>query len=111
MVDLNSVEPVTVEEANKYIRDNFSDSRSIGETDEDIRGEVLDQLFSKKNPELELSTIGENWDSLSDSYGSKSEFFVEAFNQVFTEKLREKIPESERDTFIKIHVTSLEDHY
>ena len=108
-MDISSLTTITEQDANEYITENFTAVTSFTEAGSDIRGEAIDTLLTKKNPELNFDTLAENWDSISESYETKAEFWVAVFTNVFTEELRSQIPESERDTFISVHVSALED--
>lgn len=108
MVDLTDTEPVTLKQANKYIQNKFP-GMSFTESGEDIRGETLDHLIVKNNPELSVYSIAEQWGSISEQYNTKSEFVVNMFNEVLSEEIISKLPESERDTLIQVHVGAIEE--
>lgn len=110
MIDVTDLEPVTLEQANEYIRDTFNSfTESFEEASEDQRSEAIDTLIMENNPEVKISNIADNWDTLSTEYSTKTEFVIEMFKNGFSEELRSKIPEEERDMFIQIHVQSIEE--
>lgn len=109
MIDLTTLDPVTVEQANSYIKNEFRSSMNFEDSGKDIRGQTLDVLIIENNPELRIESIASEWDTLSESYSTKTEFALEMYKNGLSSELREKIPESERDTFIQVQSKAIEE--